>query len=209
MLRIHILILTFVIAGTLARAEVYFYADRNGTVHFSDYPRSKEFLKYRSKESIPNIPGYDSQYETIIRRSGAKYGIDPALIKAIIRAESNFDSHAISRVGAVGLMQIMPETAMKLSARDILNPNVNIDAGTRYMKILMNEFGGDIKLSLAAYNSGIDNVRKTRTIPPFGETRRFVSKVIVFYKFYRKEGSGKMNNTFAQNRERNSRWQDK
>jgi soluble lytic murein transglycosylase-like protein len=186
---LSILFLSF-IAGQAASSEVFFYVDRSGTVHFSDTQRHN-YLKYRSKHDLPAAPGRENQYEQIIRRSAKKYSVDPALIKAMIKAESNFDPHAISPVGALGLMQLMPETAAQLSATDVLNPHVNIDAGTRYMKVLLNEFKGNIRLSLAAYNAGADNVRRFYKVPPFDETKTYVSRVFAYYKQYRKEWSGR------------------
>jgi soluble lytic murein transglycosylase-like protein len=119
--------------------------------------------------------------ETYIEEAAVKERLEPALLRALIRVESNFNHKATSRVGAKGLMQIMPFTAAELGNRQALdrhNPRANILAGTHYLRGLINQFEGDLKLALAAYNAGPTAVAKYKGIPPFTETRLYVRKVL-------------------------------
>ena len=114
--------------------------------------------------------------------------VDPALIEAVITAESAYDPSAISRTGAVGLMQLMPDTARRFGVTDRWDPAQNILGGSRYLSVLLNKFNNNLKLALAAYNAGEGNVVKHRNrIPPFEETRKYVPKVLAYYKRYRDE----------------------
>jgi soluble lytic murein transglycosylase-like protein len=118
-----------------------------------------------------------SAYDDVIDKACAKYGVDPSLVKAVVRAESGFSSRAESRSGARGLMQLMPSTAAELGVDDLFDPEQNIDAGVRYMKQQLDRFGNE-KLALAAYNAGPASVVKHHGIPPFRETQSYVDKVI-------------------------------
>ena len=121
----------------------------------------------------------------IVIQAAICHQVDPALIKAIIMAESGYNTRAISKRGAKGLMQLMPATAQALGVEDVFNPTQNISGGVRYFKQLVNQFGGDIKLALAAYNAGSKNVRHYQGIPPFKETRYYIKKVFKYYKIYK------------------------
>lgn len=117
--------------------------------------------------------------------------MDPNLVKAVIKAESDFDPMAISSAGAVGLMQLMPKTAEQLNVFDPFNPEENIEAGVRYLSYLLNSFKGDLKMSLAAYNAGENLVRRHKTIPPIEETRHYIKRVLRYYRDFgvtRKDG---------------------
>jgi soluble lytic murein transglycosylase-like protein len=119
--------------------------------------------------------------ESYIEEAATKERLEPALLRALIRVESNFNHKATSRVGAQGLMQIMPFTAAELGNRKALdhrNPRANILAGSHYLRGLINEFSGDLKMALAAYNAGPSAVRKYKGIPPFAETRSYVTKIL-------------------------------
>jgi len=126
----------------------------------------------------------EHKYHTIIFEAGNRYGVDPALIKAIIMAESSYDPMAISKKGAVGLMQLMPSTLNDLDVDDPFNPVHNVNAGVRYFKGLLNEFEGDIELAVAAYNAGSKKVRQFNGIPPYNTTQRYVRKVFEYYQYY-------------------------
>jgi soluble lytic murein transglycosylase-like protein len=142
----------------------------------------------RADESLPfserSLKG-ERSFHSIIQKTALRYNIDPALIKAIIMVESQYDPNAISGKGAMGLMQLMPVTARSLGVDDIFNPEQNIHAGVRHFKFLLKQFDGDIKLALAAYNAGSRPVRRYKDIPPFKATKRYLMKVFRYWEFYR------------------------
>ncbi len=127
----------------------------------------------------------ENRYQPLILEAAYRYKLEPAIIKAIIMAESGFNPKAVSEVGARGLMQLMPRTARSLGVEDSFKPAHNIEAGARYFKYLLDQFDGEIKLALAAYNAGGFNVRKYGGIPPFKETKFYINKVLKYYEAYR------------------------
>jgi len=129
----------------------------------------------------------------IVIQAASHYQVDPALVKAIIMAESGYNPRAISKKGAKGLMQLMPATAQALGVEDVFNPKQNIRGGVRYFKQLVNQFDGDVKLALAAYNAGSRNVRHYQGIPPFKATRYYIKKVFEYYQIYKDQMIGEMN----------------
>jgi soluble lytic murein transglycosylase-like protein len=175
---------------TPSSAGIYRYVDERGVIHFTNCPRDPKFKLYirESKEDVGNegsSSARDSnQYDPLISEFSKKYQVDFALIKAIIRAESGFNPTAVSRKGAKGLMQLMPETASRLSVSNIFNPRENIDGGVRYFKYLLSLFDNDVRLSLAAYNAGENLVGELRSIPPYRETVDYVRKVLSYYQSY-------------------------
>jgi hypothetical protein len=179
---------------TPSSAGIYRYIDERGVIHFTNCPRDPKFKLYirESKEdvgekdhSISFIPTKDSiHYDTLISEFSKKYQLDFALIKAMIRAESGFNQFAISKKGAKGLMQLMPETALRMNVSNILNPRENIEGGVRYFKYLLSLFNNDLTLSLAAYNAGENLVSELRSIPPYRETVNYVRKVLSYYQSY-------------------------
>ncbi|MEA1946543.1 MAG: lytic transglycosylase domain-containing protein [Thermodesulfobacteriota bacterium] len=128
----------------------------------------------------------------IVIQAAYRYQIDPALVKAIIMAESGYNARAISNKGAKGLMQLMPATAQALGVEDVFNPKQNISGGVRYFKQLITQFDGDVKLALAAYNAGSRNVRHYQGVPPFKATRFYIKKVFKYYEIYKDQMIGGM-----------------
>jgi soluble lytic murein transglycosylase-like protein len=129
----------------------------------------------------------ERSFSPIIFAAANRYSVDPALVKAVIMAESGYDPMAISKKGATGLMQLMPTTAAALGVEDSLNPEHNINGGVKYLKQLLNRFEGDLELALAAYNAGSKKVKKYKGIPPYKATQSFVAKVFHYYQQYKKE----------------------
>jgi soluble lytic murein transglycosylase-like protein len=139
-------------------------------------------------------------YDPIVQRVSRVHGIDAGFIHAVIRAESNYDPFALSEKGAMGLMQLMPDTAIQYGVRNVFDPAQNIEGGTRYLKDLMRLYNGKTDLVLAAYNAGQEAVRKYGSIPPYPETREYIKRVRATYnkpvmrpriiKMY--DGSGKL-----------------
>ena len=121
----------------------------------------------------------------IVIQAASRHQVDPALVKAIIMAESGYNARAISKKGAKGLMQLMPATAQALGVEDAFNPKQNISGGVRYFKQLVDQFNGDVTLALAAYNAGSRNVRHYQGIPPFKATRCYIKKVFKYYQIYK------------------------
>ncbi len=184
----------FFITST-SSAGIYKYVDESGTIHFTNCPRDPKFKLYirESKEDVGdgiNSPSIScirdsNQYDSLISELSRKYQVDFALIKAIIRAESGFNPFAVSRKGAKGLMQLMPETASRLNVSNVFNPKENIEGGVRHVKYLLSLFNDDLRLSLAAYNAGENLVADLRSIPPYRETVDYVQRVLSFYQSYR------------------------
>jgi soluble lytic murein transglycosylase-like protein len=133
-----------------------------------------------------------TDYENEIRLAAAKHNIDPALIKAVIRAESGFNPNAVSHSGAQGLMQLMPSTAAGFGVTDPFDPAQNIDAGAHYLRGQLDRFGGDVSLALAAYNAGPGSVAKYNGVPPFRETQNYVKRVLDYYDTYRRDADNEM-----------------
>src|SRR4030042_1700993 len=179
---------------TSSSAGIYRYVDEKGVIHFTNCPRDPKFKLYirESKEDVGDDNHSSSvsfirdsnQYDSLISEFSKKYQVDFALIKAMIRAESGFNPFAVSRKGAKGLMQLMPETASRMNVSNILNPRENIEGGVRYFKYLLSLFDNDIRLSLAAYNAGENLVGELRSIPPYRETVDYVRKVLSYYQSY-------------------------
>jgi len=172
-----------------ALAEIYYRIDENGVARFTNAPTTPDYrllqpgvLPSASRLTAASIDG-------LIEAFAAEHSIDSALIRAVIRAESNFNHRAVSRKGAQGLMQLMPATIWRLSVGDAFDPHENIGAGVRYLRQLLDQFQGDLTLTLAAYNAGENAVLRYRGVPPYQETREYVKKVLSLYRRTREEPS--------------------
>jgi soluble lytic murein transglycosylase-like protein len=192
------LFLSIFLSANPSLAGIYRYVDENGVIHFTNCPRDPQFQLYirESKEDVglespaqtstASFSSADSRnFDSFITEFAKKYEVDFALIKAIIRAESGFNPYAISRKGAKGLMQLMPETALRMKVSNVFSPKDNIEGGVRYFKYLLSLFDNDLRLSLAAYNAGENVVSQLGTIPPYRETVDYVRRVLNFYRSYK------------------------
>lgn len=126
-------------------------------------------------------------FHPIIIQAASRHKVDPALVKAVIMAESSYNHLAVSKKGAIGLMQLMPKTAEYLGVKDSFNPEHNINGGVKYLKQLIQQFDNNIKLALAAYNAGSRKVREYQGIPPIKATHYYVDKVIEYYQYYKSD----------------------
>lgn len=181
------------LSGTAA-ADIYSYTDANGVIHFSNHAGGPGKLYMHA--DAPHAAGpavmpqdHDvarfTRYDDLIHEACALYQIPEQLVRAVIKVESDYDPRAVSVAGARGLMQLMPDTADRLQVRDINDPRENIFGGVRFLRILANDFNGDLSLTVAAYNAGEDAVIRYGGIPPYGETQNYVVKVTSFYHRYR------------------------
>jgi len=150
-------------------------------------PLQRELLADKPDQTLPIISWNSAErlFQPIVLKAANRYKVDPAMVMAIIMAESSYNPKAISKKGAKGLMQLMPTTARSLGVKDIFNPEHNINAGVRYFKKLLNQFDGDVELALAAYNAGSRKVKEHRGIPPFKATKYYIKKVIKYYRHYK------------------------
>jgi len=171
-----------------SEADIYKSIDENGVVCYTDAPMNRgteRVMKNRTAEPVQKEPvrteSTKREFQSIVHEKAAKYEMDPSLIHAVIKAESNGNPFAVSRKGAKGLMQLMPTTANDLQVRDPFDPEENIDGGTRYLKYLIEKFNGDLTLALAAYNAGPKTVEKSGAVPQISETREYVRRVLSLY----------------------------
>jgi len=172
------------ISGGTAYGEIYQYIDAKGTISLTNVPsdaryRRVDALSHRVRATIS-----ERELEPMISRFSRQHQLHPALIRAVIKAESDFDPVAVSRAGAVGLMQLMPQTAVRMNVRDMYDPEDNISGGTKYLRQLLDRFRGNLPLALAAYNAGEHVVDRYNTLPPIDETRRYVRKVLRYYRTF-------------------------
>ena len=177
-------------SGPSAAVEIYKYVDSQGRVHLTDRPPHDGYRliqKADKKLRMPRINFRDKEanrkrFAGKIAEVASRYEVPEALIHAVITIESAYDPNAISRTGAVGLMQLMPATAKRYGVTNRRNPSANLAGGTRYLKDLLERFDSDLELALAGYNAGENAVVKFgNRIPPFDETQNYVHKVLQLY----------------------------
>jgi hypothetical protein len=171
---------------------VYRYIDARGVVHFTDAPRDDrrfDRVEHARQEGLVITPPTrrrlptERDYDRLIEQVGRQYGVHPALVKAVIAAESNFRPDAVSHAGAQGMMQLMPETAAELGVSQPFGVVENIDGGVRYLRAMLERYG-DVRRALAAYNAGPTRVDHYGGIPPYRETQAYVKRVLEYYRGY-------------------------
>lgn len=204
------LLVAAIAAAPAAAADVYSFKDRTGTLHFTNVPSDQRFkavpdqggrpirISYtgriggdsgsRTSRSIAradriwNEPPAD--LEKMIDETSRRYGVETALVHAVVRAESAFDHLAVSSAGAQGLMQLMPGTAQEVGVRDVFHPQQNLEGGVYYLRSLLDRFNGDYRLALAGYNAGPGAVERCGGVPPYSETMDYVERVFRYRQEY-------------------------
>ena len=198
--------LFFALAGTAVYADIYQYTDEQGVVHFTNAPgpsmKKPSRVRAETRTALPGTIAaartpqpqrkanssetVPASYHEYINTACEKYGVDPSLVHALVRVESGYNTFALSRKGAMGLMQLMPQTATDMNVKNSFSPQENVEGGVRYLRYLLDRYEGNISLALAAYNSGETSVKRWGTIPPFKETKDYVKKILAIY-----HGTGK------------------
>ncbi len=187
---VALLVMSFLLfSGLESYADIYQYVSDDGMVHFTNTPMDrsgKVIIKEKNSYQKPD-KNYSKSYingerfQNITEEKAKQHNIDPKLVKAVIKAESNWNPNAVSPKGALGLMQLMPSTASIMGVSNPFNPEDNIDGGIRYLKYLLQKFNGNLTLALAAYNAGPNLVERIKGVPPIQETVTYVKRVISYY----------------------------
>jgi len=169
-----------------AGGRIYTFVDSRGVTYFSNVPNDPRYVAIprprrhpEPSRSAPQYVGYDG----LILLTALEHDVPPALVKAVIAAESLFDTDAVSRKGAQGLMQLMPSTASKLGVADPFSADQNVRGGVRYLREMLDRYG-DMQRALAAYNAGPTAVDRYHGVPPYPETRAYVQRVMTYYRDY-------------------------
>jgi len=179
----------------LAGADIYKYVDKHGRVHLTDRPDHSGYRRLvktwkgwqEAKVSYRDVSRNRKKYEPTIAQAAKDHRLPPALLHAVITAESAYDPDAVSSAGAVGLMQLMPGTAQRYGVANRRDPTANVSGGTRYLRDLLNMFDDNLVLAIAAYNAGENAVlNHGRRIPPYKETETYVRRVLKYYNDYKK-----------------------
>jgi soluble lytic murein transglycosylase-like protein len=188
------LLILLISSSGISFADIYKYEDSEGVIHFTDAPTDRRFKifmrdiekdkRLRTNFGLGRSSRNPAEFDQIINSCSTEFGVDKSLVKAVIQAESGYNPNAVSSKGATGLMQLMPGTARDLKVANSYNPADNIRGGVRYLRFLLDTFKGDVTLALAAYNAGLGKVAKHGGVPPYEETRNYVSKVLSYQKTY-------------------------
>jgi hypothetical protein len=180
-------LMTTWVPSVLADAQVYGYVGPTGLVSPTNVPTDERVAAVRHKvryhSGVANL-----ELEQAVIRAAQQYHVQPALLLAVMKAESSFNPTAVSKAGAVGLMQLIPETAIRHGVRNLYDANDNITGGAKHLRYLLDRFHGNIRLALAAYNAGERRVDRYGQIPPYKETQDYVKRVLVYYRSYKKDG---------------------
>ncbi len=183
------LIISAVVCPTVLHADIYRYVDPDGVVHFTNTPGDVKcdlYIREAPQQSDSMLQGDLTRewMDEYVERFSRANDLSPALVKAIIRAESNGERFAVSPKGAQGMMQLMPFTSKRLKVSDPFDPVENIEGGVKYIKELFGVFRGNLEYTVAAYNAGPEAVRKYGGVPPYKETRQYVKRVLDYYRQY-------------------------
>ena len=190
-----LILVTVLVVGdsSAVLADIYFFTDPRGVVHYTNVPTDPRYKRMPGIVSFSRplprrqrLSPSERSFDAHIQEAAEKYDVDPLLIKAVIKQESNFNPNAASEKGALGLMQLMPGTAQDMNVVDVFDPRDNILGGTRYLKRLSSQFNGDLALALASYNAGPDRVSPENRIPDIPETRNYVKSVLAFYNSFKR-----------------------
>jgi soluble lytic murein transglycosylase-like protein len=187
----YVIFLILGLQAQIARADIYSFVDEAGVTHFSNVPNDERYQLVLAAPPAPAAaPGGDTHwlarsraFDPYIESAAREAQVQPQLVRAIIVVESAFNPKAVSKKGAVGLMQVLPKTARHYGVSNALDPQQNIIAGTRYLRDLIARYGNNLELVLAAYNAGADAVeRYGKQVPPYSETRQYVPAVLSIYR---------------------------
>jgi len=200
-----VVILSVLLAGA-AGADIYVYVDASGVTHITNQPDGTHSWQHyldtdepeirRPREGVVTVPARDTspdryaRYDAYILEASLLYQVPEALVRAVIRVESDYDPNVVSWAGAQGLMQLMPETATRMEVTDPFDPRQNILGGTRYLRYLANLFQGDLVLTIAGFNAGEGAVLRYQGVPPYSTTQGYIRRVIGFYYGYLLAGGG-------------------
>ena len=165
------------------KADIYKYVDRNGIVHFTNVPTSSRFHLYMKEHSESSA----ATVHELICRYASRFHLEEALLRAVIKVESDFNPRAVSCKGAQGIMQLIPETAQDMRVENPFDTEENIRGGSHYLRLMLDRFNGNLQLALAAYNAGPDAIRRFGGVPPFQETRSYVERVMHYLRLYRQD----------------------
>ncbi len=169
-----------------AHADIYRYMDANGVVHFTNTPTHGRYDFYRKEKGGQSSSV--TNYLEIIQRYSNLFRLEEALVKAVIKVESDYNPRVVSSKGAQGLMQLIPETARDLRVVNPFDPSENIRGGSQYLRQMLDQFDDNLELALAAYNAGPNAVRRHGGVPPFDETQTYIQRVKRYMDYYRKAG---------------------
>src|SRR5690242_20109944 len=172
--------------SVLAETQVYEYVNSSGVIQLTNVPSDPKFeaMQPPGRRLVSGL-----ELERAVAREAKQHRLQPALLFAVMKAESSFNPVVVSKAGAVGLMQLVPETAMRHGVRNLYDTDENVAGGARHLRYLLDRFHGNTRLALAAYNAGERKVDRYKQIPPYKETRHYVKKVLSYYRDYRKEAS--------------------